>query len=50
MGCRQARARLVIVFKNCGLKRCENCGLKSIVEKCVFGVCKKKKCLVSWFK
>ena len=25
------------------LKRCENCGLKSIVEKCVFGVCKKKK-------
>ena len=38
--------------QNGNLKRCENCGLKSIVEKYVFGVCKKKKkkCLVSWFK
>ena len=37
------RAHLVIVFKICCLKRCENCGLKSVVEKCVFSVNKKKK-------
>ena len=37
------RARLVIVFKNCCLKRCENCGLKSVVEKRVFSVNKTKK-------
>ena len=42
------RARLVIVFKNCCLKRCENCGLKSVVEQRVFSVNKTKKmCLVS---
>ena len=34
---------LVIVFKYCSLKRCENCGLKSIVEICVFSVYKIKK-------
>ena len=36
-------AHLVIKFKNFCLKRCESCGLKSIVEKRVFGVYKKKK-------
>ena len=30
-------------FKNCCLKRCENCSLKSIVEKRVFSVYKTKK-------
>ena len=30
------RACLVIKFENCYLKRCENCCLKSIVEKRVF--------------
>ena len=47
-----SRARLVIEFKNFCLKRCENCGLKSVVEKnvLVFIKQKKKKCLVSWFK
>ena len=29
------------------LKRCENCGLKSVVEKHVFSVSKKKKCV--WY-
>ena len=41
------RARLVIVFKNCCLKRCENCGLKSVVEQHVFSVNKTKKCV--WY-
>ena len=41
------RARLVIVFKNCCLKRCENYGLKSIVEQRVFSVNKTKKCV--WY-
>ena len=40
-------AHLVIVFKNCCLKRCENYGLKSVVEKCVFSVNKTKKCV--WY-
>ena len=31
-------ARLVMEFKNCCLKRYENCGLKSVVEKRVFSV------------
>ena len=39
------RARLVIVFKNCCLKKCENCGLKSVVEKHIFSVNKTKKCV-----
>ena len=44
-------ACLVIEFKNYCLKRCERCGLKSVVEKRVFSVYKTKKmCLVSWFK
>jgi len=43
MGKKKIRARLVIEFKNYCLKKCENCGLKSIVEKRVFDVCKKKK-------
>ena len=44
-------AHLVIVFKNCCLKRYENYGLKSVVEKHVFSVNKTKKmCLISWFK
>ena len=30
------RARLVIEFENCCLKRCENCCLKSVVKKRVF--------------
>ena len=41
------RARLVIVFQNCCLKRCENYGLKSVVEQCVFSVNKTKKCV--WY-
>ena len=41
------RVRLVIVFKNCYLKRCENCGLKSVVEQHVFSVNKTKKCV--WY-
>ena len=41
------RACLVVVFKNCCLKRCENCYLKSVVEQRVFSVNKTKKiCLV----
>ena len=36
------RAHLVIVFKNCCLKRCENCGLKSVVEKNVLVFIKQK--------
>ena len=35
-------AGLVIKFKNCCLKRYENCGLKIVVEKCVFSVYKTK--------
>ena len=38
-----SRARLVIEFKNFCLKRCENCGLKSVVEKRVFSFYKTKK-------
>ena len=41
------KARLVIVFKNCCLKKCENCGLKSVVEKHIFSVNKTKKCV--WY-
>ena len=37
------RARLVIVLKNCCLKRCKNCGLKNIVKKRIFSVNKTKK-------
>ena len=37
------RARLVIEFKNCCLKRCENCSLKSVIEIHVFSVYKTKK-------
>ena len=37
------KGRLFIEFKNCYLKICENCGLKSIVEICVFSVYKIKK-------
>ena len=40
-------AHLVIEFKNCCLKRCENCGLKNVVEKRVFSVYKTKKCV--WY-
>ena len=43
----QLWARLVIVFKKCCLKRCENCGLKSVVEQRVFSVNKTKKCV--WY-
>ena len=39
--------RLVIVFKNCCLKRYENCSLKSIIEIHVFSVYKTKKCV--WY-
>ena len=42
------RARLAVVFKNCCLKRCENYGLKSIVEQRVFSVNKTKKCV--WYR
>jgi len=31
-----SRVRLIIVFKNYCLKRCENCSLKTVVKKCVF--------------
>ena len=41
------RARLVIEFKNCYLKRCENCGLKSVVEKRILLFIKQKKCV--WY-
>ena len=34
-------------FKNCCLKRCENCSLKSIIEKHVFNGYKTKKCV--WY-
>ena len=37
------RACLVIEFKNCCLKRCENYSLKSVVEIRVFSVYKTKK-------
>ena len=48
MGSRDSWARLAVVFKNCCLKSCKNCGLKSVVEQCVFSVNKTKKmCLVS---
>ena len=40
-------ACLVIEFKICYLKRCENCSLKSDVEICVFSVYKTKKCV--WY-
>ena len=39
------RARLAVVFKNCCLKSCENCGLKSVIEQRVFSVNKTKKCV-----
>ena len=45
--CKPFRARLVIVFKNCCLKRCENCGLKNVVKKRIFSVNKTKKCV--WY-
>ena len=39
------------MLKNCCLKICENCSLKSVIEIHVFSVYKTKKmCLVSWFK
>ena len=41
------RARLVIEFKNCCLKIYKNCGLKSVVEKCVLLFIKQKKCV--WY-
>ena len=34
-------------FKNCCLKRCENCGLKNVVKKHIFSVNKTKKCV--WY-
>ena len=40
-------ARLAVVFKNCCLKSCENCSLKSVVEQRVFSVNKTKKCV--WY-
>ena len=43
-----SRARLVIEFKNFCLKRCENCGLKSVVEKNVLVFIKPKKKIV-WY-
>ena len=43
--------KMLLREPNTALKRCENCGLKSVVEKHVFSVSKKKKkWLVSWFK
>ena len=39
--------RLVIEFKNCCLKKYENCGLKNDVEIRVFSVYKTKKCV--WY-
>ena len=47
MNFRKLRARLVIEFKNCCLKRCENYSLKSVVEIRVFSVYKTKKCV--WY-
>ena len=47
MNFRKLRARLVIEFKNCCLKRCENYNLKSVVEIRVFSVYKTKKCV--WY-
>ena len=44
---RGTKGRLVIVFKNCCLKKCENCDLKSVVEQHVFSVNKTKKCV--WY-
>ena len=41
------RACLVMEFKNYCLKWCENCDLKSVVEKCVFSVYKLTKCV--WY-
>ena len=41
------RGRLVIEFKNCCLKRCENCSLKNVIEIHVFSVYKTKKCV--WY-
>ena len=41
------RARLVIEFKNCCLKRCENYSLKSVVKIRFFSVYKTKKCV--WY-
>ena len=41
------RAHLAVVFKNCCLKSCENCGLKTVVEQRVFSVNKTKKCV--WY-
>ena len=41
------RVRLVMKFKNYCLKKCENCSLKSIVEKRVFNGYKTKKCV--WY-
>ena len=38
---------MVIEFKNCCLKICENCSLKSVVEIHVFSVYKTKKCV--WY-
>ena len=38
---------LVIVFKYCSLKRCENCSLKSVIEIHIFSVYKTKKCV--WY-
>ena len=40
-------ALLVIEIKNYCLKRCENCSLKSVIEKRVFSVYKTKKCV--WY-
>ena len=40
-------ARLAVVFKNCCLKSCENCSLKSVIEQRVFSVNKTKKCV--WY-
>ena len=38
---------MVIEFKICCLKRCENCSLKSVVEKRVFSIYITKKCV--WY-
>ena len=35
--------KMLLREPNTALKRCENCGLKSVVEKHVFSVSKKKK-------
>ena len=44
---RRIRVRLVMEFKNCYLKICENCSLKSIIEKRVINGYKTKKCV--WY-